>query len=211
MKLSHYKKIGTGYFYTVYDIGNGRVRKKIKNKILFCFHIFLCEIWQLNVIRQLRDSFAILKKIPGIYQKIQMVPKQSLFGNPVFLDKLNYDQDKVIIINEIIHTKSFQETCRIIDDYILLIQELWKYGMHEKIHNFTINNGINEQGQVILIDFNEVIFDPVEIKKRIADKIYQTRFSYKQLPHHIKKYYQEQMDTHITIKNFEKNWNMYSV
>lgn len=56
---------------------------------------------------------------------------------------------------------------KIIDGYVENIFESWKQGFSDRVYNFTINNGIDKNRNIILLYFNEITLFKDEVLKRI--------------------------------------------
>jgi hypothetical protein len=202
------KKIGEGYYYTVHDVGNNRVIKKLKTN--FRLFIYILYIHNFNIIfyREYKNAIANLKNIQKDYERLKkLLPDFSRIGNPTFLHGINYEQDKVLIFKDLLKERNENQIKNLIDEYIDLIKYFWSYGIDEKVYNFTLNTGITIAGDLILIDFNEVNFDKVEAKEGIINEIWLKRWSYSYLPPTIKVYYKTRMGEEITLDNLELLWN----
>ncbi len=173
------KKIGQGWQYTVYDLENGKVLKKFHSWIRAYFVIFR-EIFPFNndsffeipsfikeVKRKADESFEILKRVN--------VPQEWL-ANPKFINKYDFEQDKVIPLHDVFKNLDTDEIKKIIDQFIELNKKLMSLNFIDKSFNITRNYGINNNGEVVLIDIGE-LFDKKElidkqIKNRVWDKSY---------------------------------------
>lgn len=205
------KKIGEGYFYNVYDLGNGRVLKKQKNKIGLLRYIVITNCFLPRAINEYRKAIKNIPTIKYIYQGvIERFPSLSIFGNPVFLEGINYEQDKVLTIRQILHTQNKDEIQELLEKYITCIKELWRHGCHEKVFNFTINNGVKKDGGVILIDFNEISFDKNDVIQDIKKKTWDHRWSYTHLylgyKKDLREFYSRRMSEELTLENLEALW-----
>ena len=101
------KKVGEGYYYNVYDLGNGRVVKKQKNKFRFFLYIFYINKNSLRGLSEYRSAVKNIDNIQKIYTKLtKVVPDLSILGNPVFVGGINYTQDYTIQLKDILKNKS---------------------------------------------------------------------------------------------------------
>lgn len=200
-------KIGEGYYYNVYDLGNGRVLKKQKSNFRLFMYILVSTNFNFRVISEYKNALINLPEIKKIYTKLQnIIPDMQLLGNPQFLNGINYKQDKVVVFKELLKSHSEQEIQKYLDQYIDRIKELWTYGVHEKVFNFTINTGIDDSGRLILIDFNEISFDINYVRQKIQEKRWLKSWSYMCLPTSLKSYYSGKMDQEITMDNLKELW-----
>lgn len=143
------KQIGAGYLYDVYDIGKDRVLKRKRG---------LLRIVSTACLSQLRTTFAhntIAKKCTNDVREILTSLPPDLFGNPKFLNKYDYEQDKVQLLYEYFDTHTFEENQIIFNKYLDLVIEMLKYGIHDYVYKFKNSYGIGPVGNVVCIDFNE--------------------------------------------------------
>ncbi len=115
------KKIGEGWQYSVYDLGNSRVRKK--------FHSLLRSYWIiLKTTFPFRDdplmaipdfSRSMKRKALTSYEALKRrnVPPEWL-GNPKFLNELDFEQDKVEPLHEVFARSDIPTVKRIIDEFV---------------------------------------------------------------------------------------------
>ncbi len=199
-------KIGEGYYYHVYDLGNGRVLKKIKSKLRIFLFILFANRFRAHFIFEYKNVLASIKILKPLYVKIlSRIKDASLLGNPMALEELSYEQDRVTPISQVIDEQNFRN---IIDKYVNFIKLFWSFGLHENIYNFTINNGVDKNGNVVLLDFNEITFDIDRIEEQIKNKIWLQSYSYLHLPRNWQKYFSEKMDEEITKENLNNIWNI---
>ena len=158
------KKIGEGYYYNVYKIDNNQVLKKVKNKMQIFAYIFFCN--RGNYKNTLKEYNIVIKSIPRLrneYSKVfSLVPDADMFGNPEFINEIEYKQDLIKDIKNINSLKE-SEFVKVVLDYIILLKQLWSLGLSDSVFNFSINCGYNKNNRLILIDFNEVSFIKNEI------------------------------------------------
>jgi hypothetical protein len=199
------KLLGRGYYYNVYDIGNDRVRKVEKDPVEKAIYIFF-SLWG-----NIPEFFRTMKKLernrnatPSLYAELLKKADPALLGNPIFLSGIDYEQDKVRILGPLLKTENAEA---IIDAYIDNIITCWKYGFADTVFNFTLNNGLAKDETAILADFNEITFDKEEVRKRIKNKRWLSKYSYMTLSSEHKAYYRAQMDARITEAALEEHWN----
>lgn len=187
-----------GYIYTVYDLGNGRVLKKEKPKLLqYCLHLMHWHMpWHVE------QNNALSRRLTGSLADL------AVLGNPKWLSKHAYTQDKVTILEHYFTQRSFSESTRAIDAYIQCVFDTWKNGFSDVIFNFSHNNGIQPDGTVILLDFNEIVVEKEAVAERIRSKRWLRTDS---LNKHvkdeaIKAYFREAMEKAMTLENLDKYW-----
>jgi len=207
------KKIGSGAQYKVFEYGEDKV---IKIPLTFEEIFKQQKKWNEenngsnfnNATRKKLERFS-LENILDRKKSINFIKKTKInflfLGNPLF-EKESITQDRVITIREYISSNKsgFSD---IIDNYVKLILETWKYGFSEKVFNFTINNGVDKNNNVILIDFGELHFKKKDIESAIKQKIWEKKYSYnKGLNKKQQEVFSEKMNEKITLENLEKYW-----
>ena len=128
-------------------------------------------------------------------------------ANPNFITVDGYIQDKCYPVNKFLDdNKKIEE---IIEKYIKQIKYFWGYGFADKIFNFTINNGLYENEDIALFDFNEIVTDKNRIISDIKQQKWLQRYSFKfELNDIQKEYFQKRMKEEITIQNLDKFWQI---
>lgn len=173
------KKLGEGWQYTAYDLGNGRVFKKFHSlpkmywvifKDIFPFRVnplVKLPSYARNSKRKALASLKILKenKIPGAW-----------IGNPKFLQGLDYEQDKARPLHDVFVVSDTETIKFIIDQFIIFNKQLLGLGIIDKSFNITKNYGLNEKRDIVLIDLGELFDDPVRIKKQMADRAWDRNY-----------------------------------
>lgn len=207
------KKIGKGWQYTVYDLGNGRVQKRKYSKFFQFLHIYLdllgtgnffvfMEAWRER--KRVEDDE---KSSMQYLQNIANILDWGILGNPKFIETGIYEQDKVTPLDIIFEKVSIQEGKEIIDKYLKLMYRTWEYGFSDKIFNFTINNGLNERGEIIQLDFGELTSDKEKMRRLINEKRWLKRASCQNFPEgELKEYYRKIMDPETMLKKLDELW-----
>lgn len=201
------KFINKGYHYNVFDLGNARVRKIEKsflNKITDAYFFEDRKIF--NWVSVCYRIFKGKKYINEVYVYIKNNVRLDILGNPVFLKGVNYDQDKVEILGTSLKQAQKEKAQKIIDGYIQNIFESWTQGFSDRVYNFSVNNGVNKNGNVILLDFNEITLSKDEVSKSIKLKRWLRASSYINLNPLYKEYYRLNMETSMTEKNLNLFW-----
>ena len=167
------KKIGQGWQYTTYDLGNGRVLKKFHSwpkayfvilKEIFPFNkdsLFEIPSFIKDVKRKADESFEVLKRVN--------VP-QEWMANPRFINKYDFEQDKVKPLHEVFKNLDTNNIKKIIDQFIEFNLKLLNLGVIDKGFNITKNYGINNNGEIVLIDIGELFDDKELIRKQLRDR-----------------------------------------
>lgn len=196
------KKIGEGYYYNVYDLANNRVLKRQKSRFRIFLFILFSRKFKPDFFREYKNVLSVIPTLQSLYRRIvESGFNLDLLGRPTFGKGIEYEQDKVITIRKFIKSYSDRETENLIESFIELMHELWKYGMSDEVYNFTINNAVDDNGRVILIDFNEVTFDKAKVESDIKNEIWLRRWSYTHLKPVAQRYYKKRMREELnTIK-----------
>ena len=208
------KLITTGWQYKVYDIGNGRVRKikfsglaqykKILLKTSGFPHSLILAYKRQKQIRKIEESSNLY--ISTILQNLD----PSLLGNPTFLSDSNYEQDKVVTVQDYLKTASVEEGKRIIDAYVNNIYTFWGYGFSDCVFKVGNNNGVNSGGNVVQIDFGELITEKAKVEKLITDQAWLKDYTGKRLPEgEIRNYHNETLSKNLTIQKLNEVWGSH--
>lgn len=148
---------------------------------------------------QNRESFDIIKNLSNTGFDMRTI------ANPIFLEDYQYLQDKVITADTFLRNN--KEMFIFIDRYIEQIKYFWSYGFADRVFNFTLNNGINENGDIVLFDFNEITANINDISSDIGRQKWITQHSNKfHLNSLQKQYFKKRMEEEITITNLNKTW-----
>jgi len=205
------KKVGEGYYYLVYDIGNGRVLKKQKRKFRFFLYILYINKTNLQGVSEYKSARRNIINIWPIYEKlVELIPDISIIGNPIFIDGINYTQDNATQLKDVLPNKPDAESINLLEQFIKIIKELWKYGCHEKSLNFFTNFGLSRDGKVILIDFNEITFNKTDVIADVEKMKWLNNWSYINLPERLQHYYRKRLKEEFTVANIEELWNSYN-
>ncbi len=200
-------KIAQGLQYTVYDMGNRRV---LKIKTTLFEKVRILRSWNIRnpitIIRCVFEAYLITyTSIQGL--KFVKNIDWSMFGNPTFFG-LNYEQDKVTTLSDFFSSHTISENKLIIDALIVHIHNQWKYGMADTVYNFTVNNGVDASGSVILIDLGELTFDKEVVRTHITKKKWLTQWSFGQLEGgELKEYIEKSFASRLTIELLDVYWN----
>lgn len=195
------KKIGQGWQYTVYDIGNGRVLKK-HNRLLVSFFVIIKDFFYFRDFR----FWMIPKYVSSVKHNSEMsfrlLDRLKLnpewFGNVEWLSNLDYKQDKVVTIGDYLKGNTIFQSRRIIDKFVLFNKQLLKYNIADKSFNICNNFGINKKGEIVLVDLGE-LSSGVKIKKHIKNKIWKERYIVGLLPKNLQEYFIKKMNKEIKI------------
>ncbi len=208
------KKIANGYYNSVYDMGNGFVFKKQNNFFERYTKIF-SEEYPNNGIIAIFTTLKIIYNMPKEHlSDLEIKIKNGTYtgsleilANPKF-DHRGYIQDKVITIKDYIKTHSYKENCLIVDRFAENVIECWKNEICEKVYNFTVNNGVSKNGNVVLIDFNESSQSKSDAVKIIESKKWLKALSFGHLDPDLQNYYQNHMEKTLIIEKLNDTWGI---
>lgn len=202
-------KIGSGLQYNVYDLNNGRVLKKTRTrKERFIWWSERVSETDEKIEKRCDDAEKDTKESTKRLKKILQQKDYSLCGNPRFLEDSEYEQDKLMPLCKYFSQHSLEENKKIIDGFIQCTLKIWGLGFADKVFNFTINNGVNKDDNVVLIDLGELIFSKKELIKVIRDKIFLTSWSYGEdiEDKRLQEYYHEQALKFFTLEAVNTFW-----
>lgn len=194
------KKIGEGWQYTVFDMGNGRVSKKFHSLPRMYWAIFKTfsyfsddPVYKIpryakSMKEKAINSLALLKET-GI--------DPSWIGNPEFKDGLDFEQDKVVPLHDHLKNINPEDGKKAIDNFIIFNKKLLAKGVIDKSFNIGKNFGINKSGQVILTDLGELYTGDEIIKNQIKKRAWAKHYITDSIPHNLVDYFISEMD-----KNF---------
>ncbi len=163
------KKIGEGWQYSVYDLENGRVLK--------IFHSWPKSYWTIlkTIFPFKTDSFwDIPSYIKGMKLKaldsFQIIKRKNIpadwIGNPKFISELDFEQDKVVPLDEAFQQRSLDDSQKLVDQFIEFNTKLLDIGVIDKSFNISKNFGLSKNGKIILIDIGELHDDPSRVREQ---------------------------------------------
>lgn len=161
--------IGQGAQYSVYNIGDSRVLKVLNSldeAIAFYRHR---EAEEENVVAdgtQVRRT--AIRSTPHILRlSARYAELSDALGCPRAEDAFGYTQKKVRPLSEVFKEATPEEMCRLIDGFIGCYLVCWRYGLFDYIMNFLNNNGLDDDGCVVLIDFGECALSTSVVSKAV--------------------------------------------
>lgn len=174
------RKLGEGWQYTTYDLGNGRVLKK--------YHSWLKAFWQIfktifpfqndppwNIPKFIRDMDRKTKESFRILNEYNVPP--AWVGNPRFLESFDFEQDKVKPIHDVFREVDGERGKQIIDQFIEFNKACLDIGFIDKSFNITKNFGINSNGDIVLIDIGELYDDPVQVQHQLEIRVWEKDYN----------------------------------
>lgn len=197
------KKIGRGWQYTTYDLGNDRVLKKYNSKIIGYIHMFkICFPFNNDPIWKLPGYYRGCKQTAlDSIKKIQNPILDSwMMGNPKILNSLDYEQDKVIPLHEALSLTGDERGGEIIDSFIEFNKVLIQRNLIDKSFNITQNFALDKNGRIILMDLGELYSSTASIERQISDRAWAKHYVVNPLPINLRDYFVQRMDEELGSK-----------
>jgi hypothetical protein len=194
------KKIGQGWQYTVYDIGNGRIRKVFNTKTQ-AYVKFFCEcfpytdfpVWGFS---KLREELQTKAEVSIAWIRNSQL-HLSLFGNPKILNKTDYEQDLVIPLEQYLKTVSFENGKSVIDEFINLNKFFIRNDVIDKSFLIGKNYGIDHEQKIILIDIGELFIGKEKIENQIKLQPWDHPYVTNTLPKQLRLYFVDAMNKNL--------------
>lgn len=196
------KKIGRGWQYTTYDLGNDRVLKKYNSKIIGYIHMFkICFPFTTDPIWKLPGYYRGCKETAlDSIKKIQNpVLDPWMMGNPKILNSLDYEQDKVIPLHEALSLYDDKQGKEIVDLFVEFNKALIQRSIIDKSFNITQNFALDRSGRVILMDLGELYSSKVAIEKQINNRAWAKHYVVNPLPINLRDYFVQRMDAESRV------------
>lgn len=194
------KRIGRGWQYTAYDLGNGRVLKKFNTRFQ-AYLLMLKEsfpytdfpLWGFE--KQYAERRAIAVESLKLIQATELDP--AFFGNPLLLNGTDYEQDKIVPLEKHLATLSTEEGRRCIDAFVAFTEMLIAHRLVDRSFLIGKNYGVNAEGAVVLLDIGELYSDPEQIKKRISVRPWDHEYVTGTVPASLRSYFIERMNERL--------------
>ena len=204
--------IGIGGQYTVHDIGGGRVIK-IPNS-MDGSRSFIGG-WGPHV-RDMKRHFPLEETaqhrnhcIPHVLRLAARYPVlYEALARPTATPGLCFTQDKVQPIRDLVPSASPDEIRGYLDGYADVCQLCWLYGIHDAILFFVVNNALDAKGNVVFVDFGEVILDTDFMASAAERRSWETKDALLKgfLPDEYHAYYFQAMRDRLSGDNFQRHW-----
>lgn len=207
------QKIGEGFYYRVYDLGNRRVSKKLTTYLSRVWKLIVWgrvgDIGWLHIVSPRADSNRI--KGPILHsKKVLELLGQEVCGNPVFTNELEYEQDKARLLKNVLPGMSDSEFLMLVREYVAFQKRLWSLGLSDTVFKFTQSMGISENtGKLICTDFNEITESKERAAADIERKKWQTQSSLRWFPTNrrsLKESILKLFDQEFTLEALDRLW-----
>jgi hypothetical protein len=198
------EKMGEGLQYTVYLDGN-KVRKEPKSKSQM---IKMARNWHDTEEEAVKNVEMALRRRKKTVQEI----KNRNFPDWIF-GNIRFDEDVVFqdlltpVDGRLAEAKDLDQKKKVVEDYIELLQKLWSYGIGDTIYNFTLNNGYDQKGRLVQLDFGEIVFSSERVKEEVESQKWLEKRSYSHdISDDLKPYFKRRMEEEITVEKLEDKW-----
>jgi hypothetical protein len=207
MILKESNVIGQGLQYKVYQISDDKVFKLPNNKKQ---KIEVLKNWQITDEKEISkfiNKTRMLQSISCEYL-IDNPVDLDLFGNPEIYMDHSYKQDKLIIPSYQLDIANNEVILKVIDDFLVLSQEVWKFGLYDTVMNIFINCGYNKNGKLVFCDFGELTKSFERAKKQIKEKNWENSNNISKIPNNLKKEVINRIEKVYTLENLTKHWKI---
>ena len=197
------KELGHGWQHTAYDLENGRVLKR-SNSWLRAFCVIASMLYPFNQYPLWKIPSYIQRARAKTARSFEILKRKELnpawFAHPVFLDGLDYEQDRVMPIHQAFDMSTIDESKKVIDDVIVFQKLLLQHGLIDKYFNIAKNFGIDANGDIVLIDIGEVTEDEKMILTQRRMQAWEAPYILRHIKEpKLQSYYAEQMRTHFGV------------
>ena len=134
-----------------------------------------------------------------------------LLANPVYYGAVLV-QDRVQVVSSGFWAGLNPVTAqRYVRQLVALNATLWSYGVHEKAQNFTLNNGLDAQGEMVIFDYGEFTTDYEKAIEKVRAGSLEKSYSYRCLPPTLQSYYSSLIAKELRVENLQDMWNERTV
>lgn len=204
--------IGIGGQYTVHDIGGGRVMK-IPNAIDGSRKFV--GGWGPQIAEMTNKHMPMVETamdrelcVPHVLRLAARYPVLSdVLAHPKAAAGLCFTQDKVRPIKQALLESEPAQVRKYIDASADIYRFLWRYGIHDYIWFFLVNNALDAEGRVVYLDFGETVSDTTWVTGHVAEHEWeQKQVLVDMFPDDLQDHYFRTMKDRLSGSNFETNW-----
>lgn len=204
--------IGIGGQYTVHDIGDGRV-VKIPNSLdgsrrfVGGWAPHMADVPNRHM-PLIETAYNRSYCVPHCLRLAARYPVlHELFGRPEALPGLCFTQDRLETLRDVIARSTDGEVRSYIDATADIYRLLWRYGIHDPIWFWIVNNGVDAEGRVLYMDFGETMFCAHAVRQKIEEREWEEKqVLVASLSEKNQAYYFSAMKDRLSGDNFEANW-----
>ncbi|CAN5175448.1 hypothetical protein BH09PAT3_BH09PAT3_6500 [soil metagenome] len=173
------KFLGAGAQYSVYDRGDGRVRKiphGIKDSMAAIAQWHKgSEIEIADYAKHLAETRQ--KSADHVRRITRDNPKaRAFFGNPRFEDDGTIIQDKVEVLADVLK-KYPEKSDDLLLKYVGSVKQSWKYGCFDLVYNMANNTGVKND-EIVMMDFGEIGTDKSWMHGIIDERKWEDSYDY---------------------------------
>jgi hypothetical protein len=117
-------------------------------------------------------------------------------------------QDKVQVWGKIFDSLDNETQKNYLLQVVNLYIELWLCGLHEYVHNFSLNCGVDGFGNVVLIDFGEITNNKNRVVKDIQEGLIIEAWSARMLPEALGEFYKNHVNQTLDLENLDLYWKL---
>ena len=138
------------------------------------------------------------KRYPEVYR---------FLCRPRFSWSGSYSQERVKTLEQVFAEQDHAANVRTLESYAAALLQEWRYGFFETEFDLTENSGLDSDGNIVLLDFGDVVLDKAAVARIIDKKTWLTDWSYTHdLPEDLRAPFAKAMARTLTPKNLEKHW-----
>lgn len=203
--MADQKKIGQGLQFNVYDRGE-RVKKMPTS------HREILQTLARSDYRTAVNPLGLGREARRIARERQLVMEElrwreydaALLANAKVAGR-TIDQDFLTPFGQALKESDSPEA--LIDELVVLTRKCWAQGFSETSFNFTINHGVDRNGNVVVLDVGEISFDRDVVIKYVRDKFWLKGWTFNNdLSQELVAYCTKRFDEALTVEILTEVW-----
>ncbi len=202
--------LGQGAQFKVYDLGNGRVKKVPQDQEGSEQAISIWYKGAPSEIPEYARNMQLLRDRGNehVAKVIRNVPDAaSFFGNPIFEPDGSVIQDKVALLGEQIDKSSPEGAKELLRKYIGSIKKSWDYGCYDWVFNLCTNTGVDQNGEVVMMDFGEMGLDKDTALDLVNNRPWENSYdTTHRLSQENRDYFVRKASEDITPDSLDRHW-----
>jgi hypothetical protein len=189
--------LGRGWQYTVYDLGNGKVLKRYNTwfeayRVMLKDSLMHARLPVLLFSKYYNEGKVCARQSLGNITKSSLSP--IMFGSPKMISEYDYEQTYAEPLSRYLKRVSTEKGKEMIDAFIEFNKTLARNSLLEKNCNIGDNFGINESGEIVIIDLGEICTSQKEIQQQINNRVWAAPDVLSRIPSSLHAYLVEKMD-----------------
>ncbi len=202
-------RIGAGVQYVVYELPGSKVFKVAQTpKSAANEHLRQGGDAEevADILRYREESVNYIRKLLSTHPEVA-----PLFGNPKFNDEIDeagaIEQDKVTVLGQDgFSALSSQDQINYIRGYVSIIRHCWTYGCSDRTMNFQVNTGVNNKGEITLIDFGEIDITKETALATVKERPWETAWGLRVLDENMRAKALDIFGSELTAATLESLW-----